>query len=126
MDGADGKNVSYFRGRKLYGRGLKIPEGYRGVVLQSTERVLEPKGEQGEQGEQGEEGEQGVEGEDEETAEPEIKVMEEIAEFEEIIVWGHETVVDETDGYVRGVGEWLSWCDSIHSYDDGDKEGEKK
>jgi ribonuclease H2 subunit C len=96
---------------------LKIPEGYRGVVLQSTERVLERKG--------GEQGEEGVEGEDEE-AEPEIKVMEEIADFEEILVWGHETVVDETDGYVRGVGEWLSWCDSIHSYDDGEGEGEKK
>jgi ribonuclease H2 subunit C len=99
---------------------LKIPEGYRGVVLQSTERVLERKG-----GEEGEEGEEGVEGEDEE-AEPEIKVMEEVAGFEEIVVWGHETVVDETDGYVRGVGEWLSWCDAIHSYDEGEREREKK
>ena len=82
------------------------------MVLQSTERILERKG--------------GEQGEDEEQEEPEIKVMEEMAGFEEIIVWGHETVVDETDGYVRGVGEWLSWCDAIHSYDDGDREGEKK
>jgi hypothetical protein len=24
------------------------------------------------------------------------------------------------------VGEWLSWCDAIHSYDEGEREREKK
>lgn len=31
---ADGKHISYFRGRKLHGREVKMPEGYEGENLQ--------------------------------------------------------------------------------------------
>ena len=93
---ADGKTIAYFRGRKLHGRQLKLPAGYKGVVLSTTDEVLPKKGE----------------GEDDEE-EPEVKIMEEQSVFDEIMVWGHEAVMDEADPYVRGLEEWIGFAEQV-------------
>ncbi|KAG4424679.1 hypothetical protein IFR04_002212 [Cadophora malorum] len=111
----DRKTIAYFRGRKLHGKVLKVPAKYRGVVVERTERVL-PKVEAPGQTQQGEQGE----GEDdlEEEEEPEVKVMEEQAGFEEIVVWGHEVLPDGmADPYVRGMEDWIQFAENIHSFD---------
>lgn len=99
----DGKTIAYFRGRKLHGKKLKIPKGYRGIVISSTDRIL-PKDTQGE---------------DEDAEEvPEVKVMEEQSEFEDVMVWGHEALPeDTTDPYMRGVNEWIAFADQVCSGD---------
>ncbi len=107
----DRKTIAYFRGRKLHGKVLKVPAKYRGVVVERTERVL-PKVEAPGQTQQGEQGE----GEDdlEEEEEPEVKVMEEQAGFEEIVVWGHEVLPDGmADPYVRGMEDWIQFAENV-------------
>jgi hypothetical protein len=101
----DNKTISYFRGRKLHGKQLKVPNGYRGVVVSSTDRIL-PKGQSL------------VTVEDNQDAEevPEVKVMEEQSQFDNIIVWGHEALPEDTaDSYVRGMEEWIAFATEVCS-----------
>jgi hypothetical protein len=98
---ADGKTIAYFRGKKLYGRQLKIPAGYQGVVLSATDDIL-PKNDPA----------KGEVDEDEEE-EAEVKIMEEKGDFDEVMVWGHEAVMDESDPYVRGLEEWIGFAEIV-------------
>ncbi len=85
---------------------MKVPDGYRGVVISQTERILPKKSPTEGAVEDVEEGEE----------EPEVKVMEEQSEFDDIMVWGHEALPDETaDPYVRGVDEWIAFAEQVRS-----------
>ncbi|TVY25482.1 Uncharacterized protein LHYA1_G005726 [Lachnellula hyalina] len=107
----DNKPTSYFRGRKLHGKKLKMPKGYRGIVVSSTDRILPADGD--------------GDGEGEES--PEVKVMEEQAGFRELMIWGHEALPDGlADPYVRGVEEWVAFAEQIHLLSDDDEEVEEK
>lgn len=96
----DGTKTSYFRGRKLQGKAVKLPEGYRGAVAttpaaeQSLERPedvgvidLEPEMPQGS-----------------------LQVQ---AEFDEMIVWGQGAGVDASDPYLRGAEEWVALAEKV-------------
>ncbi|EON60841.1 hypothetical protein W97_00051 [Coniosporium apollinis CBS 100218] len=112
----DGKTTAYFRGRKLRGRAVKIPDGYRGTVLNTTDKLLpqaqiprEPSSSAPEEDEE----------DDEQPAE--VKVAEEVASFDEIVVWGHDVLPDGTDDpYTRGVAEWIAFAETLHSWQGGD------
>jgi ribonuclease H2 subunit C len=91
---------------------LRLPEGYEGVVLVNTDRIVQAEADDGEDGEEDAEEEKVVE----------TKVVEEVGTFEGIEVWGHETVMDEEDPYVRGVEEWISFSRAIHEFGN-EKEG---
>ncbi|KAI4122242.1 MAG: hypothetical protein LQ347_006573, partial [Umbilicaria vellea] len=41
-----------------------------------------------------------------------VKVLEEAASFEEIVVWGHEAVPTSDDPYVKGVEEWIAFAEA--------------
>lgn len=104
----DGKRVAYFRGRKLHGRALRVPDGYRGVVVDKTEppRPDAPRPDEPEVVD--------LEGGDEMP----LGALETKAEFDEIVIWGHESVADTpSDPFVRGVEEWIKVADKIHSYE---------
>ena len=47
-----------------------------------------------------------------------MNILEEVAEFGEVIVWGHETLPEDDDTFVRGIEEWISFAEDIHSYDE--------
>ncbi|TVY92022.1 Uncharacterized protein LAWI1_G001677 [Lachnellula willkommii] len=112
----DNKTTSYFRGRKLHGKKLKIPKGYQGIVVSNTDRIL-PADAVVVNGDG--DGDLDVE------ESPEVKVMEEQAGFGELMVWGHEALPDGlADPYVRGVEEWVAFAGQIHSL--SDDEGEEK
>ncbi|KAK1700178.1 ribonuclease H2 non-catalytic subunit-domain-containing protein [Colletotrichum godetiae] len=99
----DGKTVAYFRGRKLHGTTVNLPEQYRGVVMERSAKVET----------------QQLEGEDEEVEGDlvELGTMEAKAEFDEMVIWGHEARAEEaSDPYVRSIEEWLDVAESIHSY----------
>lgn len=89
----------------MHGRIVKIPKGYKGVILSSTDQKLlqEPQASEEE--------------EEEEKEQPEeIEILEGQAEFDEVMVWGHEALPDEsTDPYVRGVGEWIAFAEQVGS-----------
>lgn len=123
---ANGTNTAYFRGRKLRGRTVKVPEGYEGVVLQKTERTLSASSEKqagrGALAEQLRRMEEGDEDDEMDLVadvgqEAEVKVMETKGRFDEIVVWGHEMVPDEEDVYVKGVEEWIGFAEAMHAQD---------
>lgn len=104
----DGKRVAYFRGRKLHGRALRLPEGYRGAVVDKTEPP-KPQGPRPDEPEVVD-----LEPEDEMP----LGALETKAEFDDIVIWGHETVADtNSDPYVRGVEEWMKLAEKIHAYE---------
>ncbi|TAQ88806.1 hypothetical protein B7494_g2892 [Chlorociboria aeruginascens] len=114
VDSADQRyKIAYFRGRKLYGVTLGLPQGYRGVVAAAGDQVLASKTEDGKKdermdGEAGDDGDGDGDG-DEDEGEAEAKVLEEVAGFEQVVVWGHESIADASDPYVRGMEEWIAW-----------------
>ncbi|KAK8192016.1 ribonuclease H2, subunit C [Phyllosticta capitalensis] len=105
----DGTQTTFFRGRKLKGKELKLPDGYRGALLSTTNRTLPKDNVQA-----------GEEEDDDEEAE--IRVIEEVGQFDRVVVWGHESVPDEAeDPYSRGLTEWLSFAEAMHSQPKSDE-----
>ncbi|MCJ1429780.1 hypothetical protein MMC29_007695, partial [Sticta canariensis] len=96
---ADGKPEAYFRGRRLKGRPVRVPEEYRGVVVRGEE-------EGGTALDQNEEADEGME----EREEEKVRALDEVARFEELVVWGHEIVPEEDDVFVKGVEEWIRFA----------------
>ncbi|KAH8792833.1 ribonuclease H2, subunit C [Hyaloscypha sp. PMI_1271] len=108
----DGKTVAYFRGRKLHGKQVMVPKGYRGAVVSTTDRIL-PKSTPPVGDDEVEEVEEEVD----------VKIMEEQSDFDHIMLWGHEALPDEvTDPYVRGIEEWIALAGQIHSISDENAE----
>ncbi|KAI5204274.1 ribonuclease H1 small subunit [Aureobasidium subglaciale] len=102
---SDGKSsTAYFRGRKLNGKIVDLPEGYRGAILQKTNTILPPTSTSNT-----------PLAEDEDLSSvPETKVIQEIATFDKITVWGHEVQPDaREDVYVRGVNEWIGLASAV-------------
>ncbi|KAL1842135.1 hypothetical protein VTJ49DRAFT_6014 [Mycothermus thermophilus] len=114
-------STAYFRGRKLCGKSIKLPEGYRGVVaVRTPEAPIDASA---------------AEVIDLEVAESDggmpaaqgsLQVQ---AGFDEMMIWGHDVAVDSadagggaTDPYLRAVGEWLAVSERIHSYATPDAE----
>ncbi|ELR09175.1 hypothetical protein VC83_05577 [Pseudogymnoascus destructans] len=104
----DGKTVSYFRGRQLHGRTVKIPPQYKGVVLSTTEI---PQAAQALSGSHS----YTSDSHEEEDAEAE-GMMEELADFDEFVIWGHVALPDETtDPYLRAIEEYTAFAEVVHT-----------
>ncbi|KAI4209776.1 MAG: hypothetical protein LQ351_007306 [Letrouitia transgressa] len=103
---ADGTAESYFRGRRLKGKEAQIPEGYRGVVIKHGKNQKVPLKSNGDL----------QEDEDVDVSEMEdVGTLEELAEFDSTMLWGHETAVDLDDAFVKGIEEWISFANSVGS-----------
>ncbi|KAL2814065.1 ribonuclease H2 subunit C [Aspergillus cavernicola] len=94
--------TAYFRGRKLRGRWVQIPEGYEGVVASHTDREMP-----------GTTDNASVSGEDAEQEEP-VKILEKQATFGGYVVWGHEMIPAADDPFVKGVEEWVKFAEAMH------------
>ena len=98
MPTADGTRVAYFRGRKLHGKVAKLPENYMGVVFEKSEETAEE--------------EKDTKGQDSQPT----GTLATKGTFDELIFWGHESIGDSTsDPLIRGVEEWISVSEKIHS-----------
>lgn len=109
----DGEAIAYFRGRKLKGKEVRVPDGYRGVVVrrkgaEGGDRKVEDRWRKGEYGndDQGEE-------QEEEEEEEEVAILEELATFEEVVVWDHEKTVEADDEVVKGLEEWARFAEAV-------------
>ncbi len=78
-----------------------MPAGYRGVVVRK--KVDEEEGNEG--------GRRTGDVRDEE--EEKVGVLEEVAAFEEIVVWDHEKVVGDDDVFVKGMAEWIHFAGAV-------------
>ncbi|KIH92264.1 ribonuclease H2 subunit C [Sporothrix brasiliensis 5110] len=115
----DGQATAYFRGRKLHGQTVTLPADYRGVVgvrrgspreqarasnTSAPEEVVDVDATAAEQEAQRQRLDSGG-----------LAVQ---AEFDKIVIWGHQTTADATtDPYVRSMEEWVALSDKIHSYE---------
>lgn len=98
----DGTRTAHLRGRKLQGKALKVPDGYEGVVLQKTDRVMRAAPQ-----------EEGDAMEGEESKPVETKIADQTATYDEIAVWGHEMVPGEDDTFVKGLEEWVGFANAV-------------
>jgi ribonuclease H2 subunit C len=85
---------------------------FSGIVASSTDRVLrsEPAKPRVAVPEESDSGDP----EDEEVAEP-VNVLDALATFDELTVWGHDQVPATDDPFVKGIEEWISFAEAIHS-----------
>lgn len=81
-----------------------MPGGYRGVVVKATEKEKAAGSRECNQIEIG--GEE--EDEEEETA-----ILQEVGSFDEVVLWGHESLVDGDDAFVKGLGEWIGFAEAV-------------
>ena len=82
---------------------MRLPEGYRGAVV-----------EKGEPGVGRDVEVQKDEGEEEGNPLDEVGALHGKAAFDEVVVWGHESIADSAaDPYVRGVEEWISFAEQV-------------
>ncbi|KAK4125431.1 ribonuclease H1 small subunit, partial [Parathielavia appendiculata] len=99
--GNDRSGTAYFRGRKLQGTAVKLPDGYRGVVaVTSAPEEQSPRLEE-------------AEVIDLEAGMPQGSLTMQ-AEFDEMVVWNHESAVDASaDPYLRAAEEWLALAEKV-------------
>lgn len=106
----DGTTTAFFRGRKLRGKKIALPEGYEGAVLQKTDKKVIAKPSIPVPGEE--------DGAGDATAPKEVEtlIMDQHARFGEIMVWDHEAVPEGTDVYVKGIEEWIDFAEAVCEY----------
>lgn len=122
VDQPDGLSIAFFRGKKLHGKRLRLPERYRKVVLSKTDKIISREKQTFAENLAQTENEQITEDEE---SDPIVKVVEEQSEFDNITIWGHETLPDETtDPFVKGIQEWIDFSALLHSYDDDSNDPE--
>ena len=100
----DGKPEAYFRGRKLRGQEIAVPQMYRGVIVKEAEKEKTTL--------------EGIEkriseSEDEQNDQEEMTVLDEVGSFVKILIWNHETMVDGDDAFVKGLNEWLGFAEAV-------------
>ncbi|KAI4943037.1 hypothetical protein J4E86_009984 [Alternaria arbusti] len=121
-----GKRHAYFRGRHLHGTTLPLPQNYTGAILHVTDKQLPQTRTQQQQPAD----EDDEDAEVEESMPVEVKIAEQVGEFDEVIIWGHGGEVDGSgDAFVRGMNEWVGFAESMHvdeEEEDGDTKSEKK
>lgn len=104
----DGTKTAYFRGRRLRGKSLKVPQGYKGLILKSTEKTLVEAVPVQIVEEEADDDES-----EEELPEP-VKIIEKVSSFEEMTIWGHDHVPSAEDDFIKGVEEWIAFAEAIH------------
>lgn len=101
----DGTSTTFFRGRKLRGKKLALPEAYQGVVLQKTDKKVVAKPSMPLPG---------LEAEDANAPkEVDTMIMEQHATFTDVMVWDHEAVPGDDDVYVKGMEEWVGFAEAV-------------
>jgi ribonuclease H2 subunit C len=50
----------------------------------------------------------------EDAAEP-VMILEAVATFDEVTIWGHDQLPPVDDAFVKGIEEWIAFAEAIHS-----------
>lgn len=106
---ADSKKTAYFRGRQLHGKVVHVPEGYRGVVVEKKDATAQSEG-----APRPRDGPEVIDVDADAEEEVPLGALEAQAEFDEMVIWGHESVAEASaDPYVRGVDEWMTLAEQV-------------
>ncbi|KXJ95648.1 ribonuclease H1/H2 small subunit [Microdochium bolleyi] len=109
------QNIAYVRGRKLYGKTVKVPEGYYGAVASRQDGDDDEMSRQRSRAHEDEV--MDIDGEVAEEPATKLGALRSQGVFDEFVVWGHESVADASaDTYVRGIEEWVGFAEKIHAY----------
>ena len=87
-----------------------------------TERTLPQRTQPSQQHHSLDEEEGDMEDETEQEVPEDVKIAEQIGEFDSISVWGHGGTVDEGDEFMRGVREWVDFAGIMHCDEDDEAE----
>ncbi|EAS35405.3 ribonuclease H2 subunit C [Coccidioides immitis RS] len=120
--------TTYFRGRKLRGRRIALPEGYHGVVASPTEMTLKqpkkdtsrgssrPDNPECNRNTNNDSDNDGNDvDEDDDDVQPSPTILEAQGTFSNLIVWDHDKVPSTDDVFVKGIGEWIRFAEAMHS-----------
>lgn len=110
----DNTKTSYFRGRRLRGKTLKLPPGYTGVAAQATERLLPQQLQQWRNEAGVDESAAGAEDEDLDDKPEPVKILQSTSTFNEVTIWGHDMLPAADDPFVKGIEEWIAFAEAIH------------
>lgn len=83
---------------------MKVPEGYKGILIKEAAKddVAENPRRQNR-----------LDEEDNEEFEEKDTELHEIGTFDEVMLWGHETMVEEEDAFSKGMGEWIRFAEAV-------------
>ncbi|KAI2128172.1 hypothetical protein LOZ31_002159 [Ophidiomyces ophidiicola] len=96
--------TSYFRGRKLRGRRVALPEGYQGVVATPTDKKLEKKAPDDlPYGSSRSLTGADCDDQGDDDVEPPPTILEMRGTFNELMVWDHERIPVADDPFVKGI-----------------------
>ncbi|KAM3522239.1 hypothetical protein NHJ13051_005801 [Beauveria bassiana] len=103
-DNKDNSKEAYFRGRRLKGKTLPLPQGYCGLVLErKTDELQKEAHHQPCDGERADDDDN-----DDVVAMETVGKMQATGEFDEMVIWSHESMASAAaDPYVRSIEEWL-------------------
>jgi ribonuclease H2 subunit C len=98
----------HFRGRRLVGAEVRVPEGYRGVAMRvAPDHAPGPDGASAGRA-------RADDGGDDDEERVETGATEEVAGFERMVVWRHGVAADRADDrYVRGIEEWVGFATAV-------------
>lgn len=87
---------------------MKVSQGYRGVLVKETAK---------DEAAQNARGQARVDGENDENDEEDVSELQEIGSFDEIMLWGHESIVEDDDVFAKGMGEWIKFAESVSLFE---------
>jgi ribonuclease H2 subunit C len=112
----NGIKHAHFRGRHLHGTMLPLPSNYTGAVLHITDKLAPQARTEDDKMDDGDDAE------DVEEVPEEVKIAEQVGEFDELVVWGHGGEVEVgQDMFVRGMQEWIGFAEAMHMDEEGEK-----
>jgi ribonuclease H2 subunit C len=112
-----GTKHAHFRGRHLHGTTLPLPANYTGAVLHMTDKLVpQARTDNGHM----------EDGDDVEETPEEVKIADQVGEFDEVVVWGHGGEVEAgQDMFVRGMQEWVGFAEAMHVDEQDESNGQK-
>lgn len=84
---------------------MNVPEGYKGIVIKEAAKEDDVDENARRQKRQDEEDNEDGEGKETE--------LHEIGTFDEVMLWGHESMVGEDDAFSKGMGEWIRFAEAV-------------
>ncbi|KAF8473457.1 ribonuclease H2 non-catalytic subunit-domain-containing protein [Kalaharituber pfeilii] len=114
-----------FRGRRLLGKAVPVPEGYIGLVLSPTEITL-PQTDADADADHSDGAEPESEPGESINAGKKKKVLTPLCTFTEMVLWGHDELPSDAsaESVLRGVEEWVGWARRLNEWDAVEGEGE--
>lgn len=92
----------------MKGKELKVPQGYRGVIVRE---IAENEAAQNARKQTQ------LDEEDDENDEEDVSEIREIGSFDEIMLWGHESIIEDDDTFAKGMGEWIKFAELVSPFE---------